>query len=151
MFHETCTSPRSTHTYSNNSSSPYISTFPPPSTSRISLNFWKKGRKKKKMFKRACVSSLSLFLFLAYFCLHAKGWSGNGDWGAGPLFPKDKRETIVSTEYGEISAAQVSDGTRRGSYHLQFFTLEPNSLFLPVLLHTDMVFYVHTGTSLKTF
>ncbi|RVW71986.1 Vicilin-like seed storage protein [Vitis vinifera] len=98
------------------------------------------------MFKRACVSSLSLFLFLAYFCLHAKGWSGNGDWGAGPLFPKDKRETIVSTEYGEISAAQVSDGTRRGSYHLQFFTLEPNSLFLPVLLHTDMVFYVHTGS-----
>lgn len=96
------------------------------------------------MFKKACVSSsLCLFLFLLYFCLHADGWSGNGDPNAGPLIPKNKRETIASSEYGEISVARVSDDA--SGYHLEFFTLEPNSLFLPVLLHTDMVFYVHTG------
>ncbi|KAL2498450.1 RmlC-like cupins superfamily protein [Abeliophyllum distichum] len=38
----------------------------------------------------------------------------------------------------------ITSGCR--SYHLQFITLEPNSLFLPVLLHADMVFYVHTGS-----
>ncbi|KAF2283517.1 hypothetical protein GH714_011641 [Hevea brasiliensis] len=49
------------------------------------------------------------------------------------------------TEYGEISAVDISSGTR-GAYHLEFMTLEPNSLFLPVLLHADMVFYVKAGS-----
>ena len=57
----------------------------------------------------------------------------------------NERIPILKTEYGEISAVDFDDGTRFGRYHLQFITLEPNSLFLPVLLHSDMVFYVHTG------
>ncbi|KAI8542377.1 hypothetical protein RHMOL_Rhmol08G0134100 [Rhododendron molle] len=68
----------------------------------------------------------------------------------GSLVRKDERESLVSTEYGEISAVEISDigSTRRrgGRYQLQFITLEPNALFLPVLLHRDMVFYVHTGS-----
>ena len=48
------------------------------------------------------------------------------------------------TEYGEISATEIIDGMG-ALYHLQFLTLEPNSLFLPVLLHADMVFFVNTG------
>ncbi|KAA8547327.1 hypothetical protein F0562_003809 [Nyssa sinensis] len=68
----------------------------------------------------------------------------------GPLVKKDERRSLVSTEYGEISAVDISDG-ERGSYHLQFITLEPNSLFLPVLLHADMVFYVHTGSGRLTW
>ena len=137
-------------TYSNNSSSG-LSLYIPPSLQLSSvsplISEIQNRKKKKKMFKKACVSVLSLFLFLLYFCLRVNGWSGNGNgvWSSGPLLPKDKRETIVSTECGDISAARVSDGGRRGCYHLQFFTLEPNSLFLPVLLHMDMVFYVHTG------
>ncbi|GAB4847112.1 hypothetical protein Ancab_026122 [Ancistrocladus abbreviatus] len=53
---------------------------------------------------------------------------------------------IVSAEYGEISATDIDDGTGKRSYHLQFIKLDPNSLFLPVFLHTDMIFYVHTGS-----
>ncbi|KAL3739620.1 hypothetical protein ACJRO7_020953 [Eucalyptus globulus] len=38
----------------------------------------------------------------------------------------------------------VTDGAG-GVYHLRFVTLKPNALFLPVLLRSDMVLYVHTG------
>ncbi|KAI8016802.1 Vicilin-like seed storage protein [Camellia lanceoleosa] len=69
-----------------------------------------------------------------------------GDWSAGSVVRKDERKSVVSTEYGEISAVEISDGVRGGGrYHLQFITLEPDALFLPVLLHADMVFYVHSG------
>ncbi|KAF5193764.1 Vicilin-like seed storage protein [Thalictrum thalictroides] len=63
----------------------------------------------------------------------------------GPLVQKEKRHAIAHTEYGQISAVEISDGIK-GPYQLQFITLEPNSLFLPVLLHADMVFYVQTGS-----
>lgn len=88
------------------------------------------------------------FLFLAVSLSHdqVKAY----DVKAGPVRPmvkRDERRSLIETEYGRISAAKISstDGTRR-TYYLQFITLEPNSLFLPALLHSDMVFYVHTGT-----
>ncbi|KAK3007824.1 hypothetical protein RJ639_014514, partial [Escallonia herrerae] len=64
---------------------------------------------------------------------------------APPVVKKSERRSLASSEYGEITAAKVGDGTKGGSYHLQFITLEPNALFLPVLLHADMVFFVQTG------
>ncbi|KAF6166598.1 hypothetical protein GIB67_005460 [Kingdonia uniflora] len=66
------------------------------------------------------------------------------------VVPKEEREPIIITEFGSISAVDVSDGIK-GSYHLQFITLEPNSLFLPVLLHADMLFYVHSGSGSLSF
>ncbi|KAJ6413107.1 hypothetical protein OIU84_006006 [Salix udensis] len=57
---------------------------------------------------------------------------------------RGQRRSLVVTEDGEISSAEISAGTK-GPYHIQFITLEPDSLLLPVLLHADMVFYVHTG------
>ncbi|TYJ10342.1 hypothetical protein E1A91_A11G200900v1 [Gossypium mustelinum] len=63
----------------------------------------------------------------------------------GQLVLKHDRKLLTQTEHGEISAAIVTDGTK-GPYHLQFITLEPNSVFLPVLLHANMVFFVHTGS-----
>ncbi|KAI3502904.1 hypothetical protein L1887_31292 [Cichorium endivia] len=63
----------------------------------------------------------------------------------GAVVKKDDRWSVVTTEFGEISAVKVRDG-RDGFYHLQFFTMEPNSLFLPVHLHSDMVFYVDSGS-----
>ncbi|XP_030529638.1 vicilin-like seed storage protein At2g18540 [Rhodamnia argentea] len=68
-----------------------------------------------------------------------------GGEGVGMVARREERMPIAATEYGEISAVQVSDGAS-GVYHLQFITLEPNALFLPVLLHSDMVLYVHTGS-----
>ncbi|TYI56426.1 hypothetical protein E1A91_D11G209200v1 [Gossypium mustelinum] len=63
----------------------------------------------------------------------------------GQLVLKHDRKLLTQTEHGEISAAIVTDGTK-GPYHLQFITLEPNSVFLPVLLHANMVLFVHTGS-----
>nr|POE91573.1 vicilin-like seed storage protein [Quercus suber] len=67
-----------------------------------------------------------------------------------PVVRKDERRQLVVTEYGEVSAIEIGDGAR-GQYHLQFISLDPNSLFLPVLLHADMVFYVHTGSGRLTW
>ncbi|GAU16602.1 hypothetical protein TSUD_233540 [Trifolium subterraneum] len=65
----------------------------------------------------------------------------------GPVVKRDQRRTLVDTEYGEISATDVKEGHNKSpNYHIQFFTLEPNSVFLPVLLQAAMVFYVHTGS-----
>ncbi|XP_047973018.1 vicilin-like seed storage protein At2g18540 [Salvia hispanica] len=54
---------------------------------------------------------------------------------------RENRRVLVSTENGEIVGARVGS-----SYLVHFFTMDPNSLFLPVILHSDMVFYVHTGS-----
>ncbi|URE18430.1 Cupin [Musa troglodytarum] len=71
--------------------------------------------------------------------------------GVGPLLvTKESRRTVVSTASGEITAVDVRDGYG-GAYHLQFITMAPSSLFLPVLLHTDMVFYVQSGSGRVTY
>lgn len=88
---------------------------------------------------------ISANLFTPSAALNDEEFSGS----VGPVVKKDQRKSLVVTEYGEISVIEVVDGTR-GPYHIQFITLEPNSLFLPVLLHADMVFYVHTGTIFDT-
>ncbi|AES94919.2 cupin family protein [Medicago truncatula] len=64
----------------------------------------------------------------------------------GPVVERGQRKTLFETEYGEISATDVKDGHNTQHYHIEFFTLEPNSVFLPVLLHAAMLFYVHTGS-----
>lgn len=82
------------------------------------------------------------FLFLSLPVNADDGW-----WETdSPVVKRaNERISLLKTEYGEISAVDFNDGPRFGPYHLQFITLEPNSLFLPVLLHADMVFYTHTG------
>ncbi|XVF17858.1 hypothetical protein REPUB_Repub10bG0161200 [Reevesia pubescens] len=91
-------------------------------------------------------SFFTVFCVLAstFLCVEANSSHRNGST-VGHLVQKHERKPLIVTEYGEISAVKASDGTK-GPYHLQFITLEPNSLFLPVLLHADMVFYVHTGS-----
>lgn len=97
----------------------------------------------------------SLTLFIVFFSLSLPVYSSSAKslkydeedfsgTGSGYLVRRDQRRALVQTEYGDISSIDVTDG-RRGPYHVQFITMEPNSLFLPVLLHADMVFYVHTG------
>ncbi|CAI9758379.1 unnamed protein product [Fraxinus pennsylvanica] len=91
----------------------------------------------------------SLLFSLLFICIavsvnaHGAYLEEKNDWVSGPhLVKKEERKSIVSTEDGEISSVWIPSRP----YHLQFITLEPNSLLLPVLLHTDMVFYVHTGS-----
>ncbi|XP_021301198.1 vicilin-like seed storage protein At2g18540 [Herrania umbratica] len=89
-------------------------------------------------------SCLTVLCVLSLFQVSAKASHGNAS-AVGHWVQKHERTPLIGTEYGEISAVKFTDGTR-GPYHLQFITLEPSSLFLPVLLHAEMVFYVHTGS-----
>ncbi|POO02577.1 Bicupin, oxalate decarboxylase/oxidase [Trema orientale] len=94
--------------------------------------------------------TLLIFVFLSLdLTLHAKKANDFVDedfpGGFGPLVMKEQRKPLFENEYGQISAVDITDGIR-GPHHIEFFTLEPNSLFLPVLLHQEMVFYVHTGS-----
>lgn len=105
-----------------------------------------------KMLRKPWVASLLPYLLLLLFLLLEEASSINAatlKLDDAPdndrLITEEKRRTLTVTDYGQISAVDFSDGYR-GPYQLQFITLEPNSLFLPVLLQTDMVFYVHTGT-----
>ncbi|XP_073037341.1 vicilin-like seed storage protein At4g36700 [Primulina eburnea] len=65
---------------------------------------------------------------------------------SGVLVKREDRRALVSSEYGEISAVRMGDEDIGATYIVHFFTLEPNSLFLPVFLHEHMVFYVQTGS-----
>ncbi|KAK2977025.1 hypothetical protein RJ640_011083 [Escallonia rubra] len=108
------------------------------------------------MMKSAKVSPFSfrVLLFFYFVIVSAPVAKSTACGGGGvedvscvapPVVKKSERRSLASSEYGEITAAKVGDGTKGGSYHLQFITLEPNALFLPVLLHADMVFFVQTG------
>lgn len=85
------------------------------------------------------------FLFLVLTLCWSHSQSLKAEDTLPVLVKRDQRSLIAKTEFGEISAVDISDGSN-GSYHLQFFALEPNSVFLPVRLHQDMVFYVISGT-----
>jgi len=95
--------------------------------------------------------ALSLSWFLIFFltislCGVKASREGHHDKAQeGPVVEKDQRKTLLATEFGQITALDIKEEPEKLPYHLQFITLEPNSLFLPVLLHADMVFYVHTG------
>ncbi|KAM0950416.1 putative rmlC-like cupin domain superfamily, rmlC-like jelly roll protein [Dioscorea sansibarensis] len=89
---------------------------------------------------------LSFLFFEAVKCLD----SDHEFPSIGPLVNKESRKVLSSSDSGLISALDVLD-RYKGLYHLQFITMEPGSLFLPVLLHADMVFYVHTGKGTVTW
>ncbi|KAJ1415290.1 RmlC-like cupin domain superfamily [Sesbania bispinosa] len=104
-----------------------------------------------KAFLLSPFSLLLIFLLSISLCGGVKASSEEVKPHEGPVVEKGERTTLHVTEYGEISAAEVKVEHGAPPYHLQFFTLDPNSLFLPVLLHADMVFYVHTGSGRLTY
>ncbi|RDX62083.1 Vicilin-like seed storage protein [Mucuna pruriens] len=93
-----------------------------------------------------------IFLLTVSLCgVKALSEEYHGKAHKGPVVEKDQWRILLDTEFGEITAIDVNEGPKGPLHHLQFFTLEPNSLFLPVLLHADMVFYVHTGSGKLTW
>ncbi|PHU26992.1 hypothetical protein BC332_05324 [Capsicum chinense] len=113
-----------------------------------------------KQFQYCCKILFKFLLFVIIIsnnvAINVRGLRENDgipswEWGSlGPLVKRSERKSVVSTENGEVSSVRVADGTT-GFYHLQFITLEPSSLFLPVVLHSDMIFYVHTGSGKLTW
>ncbi|XP_042509366.1 vicilin-like seed storage protein At2g18540 [Macadamia integrifolia] len=106
------------------------------------------------MAKRRNLSSKFLFsiviaIIFSWYVPDAAAIRGSKDVvsgsGAATLVTKEDRKTLVRTDSGVITSVEIGDGTRK-PHQLQSITLDPNSLLLPVLLHSDMVFYVHTGS-----
>ncbi|CAA7035790.1 unnamed protein product [Microthlaspi erraticum] len=65
------------------------------------------------------------------------------------LIKKDQWKPIFTTTYGQISTVQIGDGCGgMGPYKIHSITLEPNTLLLPLLLHSDMVFFVESGSGI---
>ncbi|MED6155693.1 hypothetical protein PIB30_007201 [Stylosanthes scabra] len=92
-----------------------------------------------------------LIFLLSLFYGGIKALSSSDYSYDGPLVEKSERRPLVVSEYGMVSAVDVQAGGHGAPlHHLQFITLEPNSLFLPVLLHADMLLYVHTGSGRLT-
>ena len=96
----------------------------------------------RKAFLASPFSFVLIFFFLT---ISLYGGKASSEEQHATLVEKGQRRPLVVSEYGEVSAIDVKVGDRAPLHHLQFITLDPNSVFLPVLLHVDMVFYVHTG------
>ncbi|KAG2319161.1 hypothetical protein Bca4012_054585 [Brassica carinata] len=117
---------------------------------------------------RFTVLSLSVFLCFLLLCTEASAKSAkydkpdesdeNDDLAAVPsccgfsaplLIKKDQWQPIFSTKFGQISTVQIGDGCGgMGPYKIHSITLEPNALLLPLLLHSDMVFFVDSGSGI---
>ncbi|CAN6482210.1 unnamed protein product [Victoria cruziana] len=96
-------------------------------------------------------STLSRLLHLIFFCFllvvlpKTEAHHESGALAAHSRFVKrEHRKVLSSSESGHVSYVKVGDAHGR-NYQLHFFSLEPSSLLLPVILHSDMVFYVQTG------
>nr|GFA29398.1 vicilin-like seed storage protein At2g18540 [Tanacetum cinerariifolium] len=63
----------------------------------------------------------------------------------GPIVRNNERSPIMFSDFGEITAVKISNG-ENGFYQLHFITMNPRSLFLPVYLHSEMLFYVNSGS-----
>lgn len=100
---------------------------------------------------RLVIFAYFLVPFIPHFphAIAATGLAGGVHGGTvpvsdGPTVRKEERWPLESSEFGEVSGVKISDG-ENGCYHLHFITMDANSLFLPVHLYSQMVFYVNSG------
>ncbi|CAH8314932.1 unnamed protein product [Eruca vesicaria subsp. sativa] len=116
---------------------------------------------------RFTVFSLFVLLFLLFVCTESSAKtakydesddSDENDVAAVPsccgfssplLIKKDQWKPVFETTLGLISTVQIGDGCGgMGPYKIHSITLEPNALLLPLLLHSDMVFFVDSGSGI---
>ncbi|EER95333.1 hypothetical protein SORBI_3001G469300 [Sorghum bicolor] len=77
-------------------------------------------------------------------------WRVSGGAVGGQVVEKERRRAVADSEAGSVTAVDVADAAGT-AYRLHFITMDPGALFLPVQLHADMVFYVHSGRGKVTF
>ncbi|KAF7041425.1 hypothetical protein CFC21_051222, partial [Triticum aestivum] len=80
---------------------------------------------------------------------HEKKWKAGAAVG-GQVVEKERRRVVAEGEAGTVTATDVADAAGT-VYRLQFITMDPGALFLPVQLHADAVFYVHSGRGKVTY
>ncbi|RLN19600.1 globulin-1 S allele [Panicum miliaceum] len=68
----------------------------------------------------------------------------------GRVVEKERRRVVADAEAGTVTAVDVADAAG-AAYRLHFIAMDPGALFLPVQLHADMVFYVHSGRGKVTY
>jgi mannose-6-phosphate isomerase-like protein (cupin superfamily) len=88
-----------------------------------------------------------VLLLVAVLASAAASASGKHErWRVGgQVVEKERRRVVAEAEAGTVTAVDVADAAGT-AYRLHFITMDPGALFLPVQLHADMVFYVHSGT-----
>ncbi|PWA33428.1 rmlC-like jelly roll fold protein [Artemisia annua] len=91
------------------------------------------------------------FIPLVLYFPHASAQIPLGDSGGGgvpvsygPKVKKDERWPIVLSDHGKITPVKISDGIN-GLYYLQFITMQPQSMFLPVQLYSEMILHVNSA------
>ncbi|KAK3148096.1 hypothetical protein QOZ80_3BG0290690 [Eleusine coracana subsp. coracana] len=77
-------------------------------------------------------------------------WRRMGGGVGGQVVEKERRRVVAASDAGSVTAADVADAEGT-AYRLHFITMDPGALFLPVQLHADMVFYVHSGRGKITY
>ncbi|XP_010437316.1 PREDICTED: vicilin-like seed storage protein At4g36700 [Camelina sativa] len=109
---------------------------------------------------RFTVLPLSVLLVLLFLCTQSYAKSEESDENdvavpsccgfSSPLLVKnDQWKPIFTSKFGQISTVQIGDGCGgMGPYKIHSITLEPNMLLLPLLLHSDMVFFVDSGSGI---
>ncbi|KAM3230411.1 hypothetical protein ACQJBY_060911 [Aegilops geniculata] len=80
---------------------------------------------------------------------HETKWKAGAAVG-GQVVEKERRRVVAQSEAGMVTATDVADAAGT-VYRLQFITMDPGALFLPVQLHADAVFYVHSGRGKVTY
>ncbi|XBH57639.1 hypothetical protein VPH35_079209 [Triticum aestivum] len=80
---------------------------------------------------------------------HDTKWKAGAAVG-GQVVEKERRRVVAESEAGTVTATDVADAAGT-VYRLQFITMDPGALFLPVQLHADAVFYVHSGRGKVTY
>ncbi|CAL4921297.1 unnamed protein product [Urochloa decumbens] len=76
-------------------------------------------------------------------------WRRSGAVG-GQVVEKERRRVVADAEAGTVTAVDVADAEGT-AYRLHFISMDTGALFLPVQLHADMVFYVHSGRGKVTY
>ncbi|KAF8776192.1 hypothetical protein HU200_003886 [Digitaria exilis] len=100
--------------------------------------------------------ALVLLVAVAAVIAAAEGNNKHERWGrmsgrvGGQVVEKERRRAVAETEAGRVTAVDVADAAGT-AYRLHFITMDPGALFLPVQLHADMVFYVHSGRGKVTY
>ncbi|KAL6645035.1 hypothetical protein ACP70R_016643 [Stipagrostis hirtigluma subsp. patula] len=77
-------------------------------------------------------------------------WGRQSGTVGGQVVEKERRRVVVASDAGTVTAVDVADAAG-AAYRLHFITMDPGALFLPVQLHADMVFYVHSGRGKVTY
>ncbi|WOL01788.1 hypothetical protein Cni_G10505 [Canna indica] len=98
------------------------------------------------LFAFVALVTVATLLLLSSFVVTNGAFAEASSAGIGQLLvTQENSKTLASTDARNIRAIDVHDGYR-GTYHLQFITMKPNTLFLPVLLHANAIIYVHSGS-----